>query len=81
MQDSEVKEWRKYINRRTQKAFCVLNNEPLLYRFLTENNTLSPNRVDKLLANTDNPECRAILLDHAHKNKKNRDGGQKKYEL
>jgi hypothetical protein len=69
--DAEKAEWKKYISRRTPKLFTHLSDVPEFYRFLTEKGTLDPSRVDKLLANTDNPECRAILLEYGNKRRKN----------
>lgn len=65
--EEENAEWRKYISRRTVKLLRLLQNEPLLYSFLTEQRILSPKRVSPLLEETEDPECRAILLAYSEK--------------
>lgn len=68
--EEENGEWRKYTSRRTVKLFRLLPDEPLLYRYLTDRRILSPKRVIPLLEETENPECRAILLDYGKRGKK-----------
>lgn len=72
-EESESDAWRKYINKQKSKAFRALRNEPMLYRFLTEKNTLSPKRLDTVLEKISDVECRAILLDYIGKRKSDLD--------
>lgn len=69
---SELKaEWKRYISRRTVKVFRLLALEPLLFRwYLAEYGNASPERLEELALKTDNIECRAMLMDRAHKLKK-----------
>jgi len=60
--ETEAAEWRRYIGRRTSKLLRELYGEPMIYRYLTENKVISPRRVAELLEETENVECRSMLL-------------------
>ena len=62
--------WRGYIGRRTAKVFEYMTDEPMMYRYLTENRIIATKRVPALLDITHNTECRAILLDYANGGKR-----------
>ena len=70
MTEAETAEWRQYLCRRTVKAFNQLPDEPMLYGFLTDTAILAPKRAEALLDETENTECRAILLEYINKRKK-----------
>lgn len=62
--------WRGYIGRRTAKVFEYMTDEPMMYRYLTENRIISAKRVPALLDITHDTECRALLLDYANGGKR-----------
>lgn len=68
--EKEAAEWRKYLGRYTKKLFRLLRDEPMLYHYLTDNRVISPNRINSLLENTTDPQCRAILLEYGNRGKK-----------
>lgn len=74
--EAEIAEWRKYLSRRTLKAFKLLPDEATLYKFFTDTNTLSPKRAEALITQTENVECRAILLEYVNKRKKRKNSSE-----
>ena len=73
MDETENSKWKSYISKRTAKVFRCLGDDPVLYRYLTENDILSSRRVETLLEKVTNVECRVILLNYGNRRK-----GQKK---
>ncbi len=61
---SDGDNWTAYLKKHAAKSLRVLPNEPLLYRFLTENNILSTSTANAHLTKTEDPECRAVLLNY-----------------
>ena len=64
---AEADQWRKYLGKLTKRLFDRLPDEPLLYRYVTDQNIISTDRAKKLIGNTKDPQCRAILLDYVNR--------------
>ena len=77
---SDGDNWTAYLKKHASKALKALPNEPLLYRFLTENKLLSTQTANAQLPKTENTECRAILLSYLNERKQKKQSSEKLIE-
>ena len=63
----EARGLRRYVHDLRKKLYRSYINDPIVFRYLTENEIISPKRIEPLYKQTSNSECKEMLLSYAEK--------------